>query len=288
MPEMLAFVTDLSTANRAVLVALVAVAAHLLVRLVRYLANHFMTANFSVHWTKTRSVASLTISTVIFVVYFSAFGFILQEFGVSLTAYLASASILGLAIGFGSQGIVQDVVTGLTVIFSDLFHVGDMVEISGQSGIVTSLGMRFTVLRNPFGAEVYIPNRTITNVIVYPRGYIRCLADVVLSSDDETMQRMTDAVRNIVSGTIDQFPGILRDQPELEEVQVTHAGKRFLRIKFRIWPGRGAPIETTFKQDVVQALKEIDDSFADWKVSINYEVQRRTPTSSRRRRNNKA
>jgi small conductance mechanosensitive channel len=233
-------------------------------------------------------VASLTISTVIFVIYFSAFGFILQEFGVSLTAYLASASILGLAIGFGSQGIVQDVVTGLTVIFSDLFHVGDMVEISGQSGIVTSLGMRFTVLRNPFGAEVYIPNRTITNVIVYPRGYIRCLADIALSSDDETMQRMTDAVRNIVSGTIDQFPGILRDQPEIEEVQVTHAGKRFLRIKFRIWPGRGAPIETTFRQDVVQALKGIDDSFADWKISINYEVQRRTPTSSRRRRSSKA
>ncbi|MGB5606381.1 MAG: mechanosensitive ion channel domain-containing protein [Gammaproteobacteria bacterium] len=284
MPEYLAFLTELSTANRTLLVAIVAVLAHLLVRLVRLLTNSFMTAEFSTHWTKTRTIVSLAISTMIFTVYFGAFGFILQEYGVSLTAYLASASILGLAIGFGSQGIVQDVVTGLTVIFSDLFHVGDMAEISGQTGMVTSIGMRFTVLRNPLGAEVFIPNRTITNVIVYPRGYIRCLADIALSSSDETAQRMTEIVKNIVSGTIEQFPGILRAEPEIENVQVTDAGKRFLRVKFRIWPGRGAPIETTFKQDVVQALKGIDDSYADWKVSINYEVQRRTPAPARRRR----
>ena len=284
MIDKLSFITELDTTYRALLVVLVAVLAHLLVRLVRVLANRFMVAEFTLDWTKTRTVFSLVISTFIFSVYFGAFGFILQEYGVSLTAYLASASILGLAIGFGSQGIVQDVVTGLTVIFSDLFHVGDLAEISAQTGIVTSIGMRFTVLRNPLGAEVFIPNRTITNVIVYPRGYIRCLADIVLPNDEDTVQRMTEAVKNIVSGTIEQFPGILRAGPEIENVQVTGAGKRFLRVKFRIWPGRGAPIETTFKQDVVQALKEIDASYADWKVSINYEVQKRAAVSARRRR----
>jgi len=284
MTDKFSFITDLDTAQRALLVVLVAVLAHLLVRLVRMLANRFMVAEFTLDWTKTRTVFSLVISTFIFAVYFGAFGFILQEYGVSLTAYLASASILGLAIGFGSQGIVQDVVTGLTVIFSDLFHVGDLAEISGQTGIVTSIGMRFTVLRNPLGAEVFIPNRTITNVIVYPRGYIRCLADIVLPDDEGIAQRMIEAVKNIVSGTTEQFPGILRAGPEIENVQVTGAGKRFLRVKFRIWPGRGAPIETSFKQDVVQALKEIDASYADWKVSINYEVQKRAAAFGRRRR----
>src|SRR5690606_22150626 len=58
------------------------------------------------------------------------------------TTYFASASVIALAIGFGSQGIVQDVVTGLTLIFSDLIDVGDMVEISGQSGVVRSISMR--------------------------------------------------------------------------------------------------------------------------------------------------
>ena len=190
MIEYFSLLTELSTGSRILLVGIVAILAHLIVRLVRLLANRFMAAEFSAKWIKTRTIVSLLISSIIFSAYFGAFGLILHEFGVSLTAYLASASILGLAIGFGSQGLVQDVVTGLTVIFSDLFHVEDMVEISGQPGIVTSIGMRFTRLRNSLGAEVYIPNRTIANVIVYPRGYIRCLADISLSSDEATAQRM--------------------------------------------------------------------------------------------------
>ncbi len=68
----------------------------------------------------------------------------------SLKTYLASASIMGLAIGFGSQGLVQDVVTGVTLVFSDLIDVGEMVEISGQTGIVRSIGMRFTRSRTPW------------------------------------------------------------------------------------------------------------------------------------------
>jgi moderate conductance mechanosensitive channel len=276
-------IAEMSTTNRVILFVAVAILAHLLVRLVRSLTTRFMAAEFSSRWTKTRTVVSLLISTLVFIVYFGAFGFILQELGVSLTAYLASASILGLAIGFGSQGIVQDVVTGITVIFSDLFHVGDMVEVSGQTGIVISIGMRFTRLSNPLGAEVYIPNRTIANVIVYPRGYVRCLADIALSSDSAIEQRMIDAVTNIVDGTIEQFPGILRANPEIASVQVTSAGKRFLRVKFRIWPGRGGPIETAFKQDVVQAMKVIDETYVDWMVSVNYEVEKRTARTSRKR-----
>ena len=91
----------------------------------------------------------LHFSALICTLYFGALGLVLQELGVSLTAYLASASVLGLAIGFGSQGVVQDVVTGLTVILSDLFQVGDMVEIADKPGIVQSISMRFTTLLDP-------------------------------------------------------------------------------------------------------------------------------------------
>jgi len=272
----ISLISDLSVPNRVMLFIAMAFLSHLAVLLARNLTTRFMAAEFSSRWTKTRTVVSLLVSTLVFSIYFGTFGFILQELGISLTAYLASASILGLAIGFGSQGIVQDVVTGVSVIFSDLFHVGDMVEVSGQTGTVISIGMRFTRLSNSLGAEVYIPNRTIANVIVYPRGYIRCLADIALSSDTAIEQRMIKEIKNIVYGSIEQFPGILRDKPEIAKVQVTSANKRFLRVKFRIWPGRGAPIEVTFKQDVVQALKAIDETYLDSMVSVNYEVEKRT------------
>ncbi|MEE4361193.1 MAG: mechanosensitive ion channel domain-containing protein [Pseudomonadales bacterium] len=119
---------------------------------------------------KVNSVLGLGISAAVFSIYFGASGFVLTELGVPLAAYLASASVLGLAVAFGSQSVVQDVVTGLTLIFADLLAVGDMVAIGGQSGRVEVVGPRVTTLRNPQGALVHVPNRSVTNVIAYPSG----------------------------------------------------------------------------------------------------------------------
>jgi small-conductance mechanosensitive channel len=88
-------------------------AAHLLVLLIRRLGQQVMTSRVSTSFSKVRTVTSLTVSVAVFAMYFVAVGMVLREFGISLTAYLASASIIGLAVGFGSQGLVQDVVSGL-------------------------------------------------------------------------------------------------------------------------------------------------------------------------------
>jgi small conductance mechanosensitive channel len=79
------------------------------------------------------TISRLLASALIFILYFLAFGLILQEFGVNLTAYLAGASIIGLAISFGSQGVVQDIVGGMTLIFCDAMDVGDLVEIASTN-----------------------------------------------------------------------------------------------------------------------------------------------------------
>ncbi|MDA0711139.1 MAG: mechanosensitive ion channel, partial [bacterium] len=97
---------------------------------------------------------ALFINVAKYVVYFTAMGYILRELGVNYTTYLASLSLIGIAVGFGSQGLVQDVVTGFFILFENQFSVGDMVEISGQVGIVEDIGLRTTRLRNYFGAEL--------------------------------------------------------------------------------------------------------------------------------------
>jgi small conductance mechanosensitive channel len=254
----------------------IVVGAHLTVIFIRRFGKRLMHAWPRPSLSKVRSLASLFTSITIFAVYFAAFGLVLKEFGVSLTAYLASASVMGLAIGFGSQGLVQDVVTGLTLIFSNLFDVGDMVEISSQTGIVRSIGMRFTILENYFGAEIFIPNRTITNVVNYPRGYIRCLLDITLSPDSDLANRMEKAITPVVSSAFEQFPGILLTPPSVEGRIKTSSGKEFLRVKFRIWPGRGTTIETTLKQEIVQLLKGIDPTYGEWMVTVNYEVEKKS------------
>ena len=263
---------ELGMTERILVVVAIAIVAHLSVRGIRYLAQRLLSADAMQRWTKTRTLAGLLTSAMVFTMYFGAFGLVLQEFGVSLTAYLASASIIGLAIGFGSQGVVQDVVTGLTVILSDLFQVGDLVEISGQTGLVQSISMRFTVLLNPIGAQVFIPNRTLSNVIVYPRGYIRYFADVKLSKQEDTAKQMLSKIETITRGFVERFPGVMRDKPEIGRPSSTPAGWVFVRVKFRIWPGRSAPIDNDYKQEIVQTLKTVDSDYTDWMVSINSEV----------------
>ncbi|MDH3317932.1 MAG: mechanosensitive ion channel family protein [Gammaproteobacteria bacterium] len=269
-------IKGLGTSERIVLVLAIAAAAHLCVRAVRHLAYRLSSTNAVQRWAKLRTLAGLTTSILVFSLYFGAIGLVLREFGVSLTAYLASASVLGLAIGFGSQGLVQDVVTGLTVIFSDLFQVGDLVKISGETGTVQSIGMRFTALLNPLGAQVYIPNRTLANVIVYPRGYLRCFADITLSAQEEVARQMLAKVEAITVGFVQQFPGILRAKPEIGPRGSTPVGRVFVRVKFRIWPDRSGPIEGAYKQEIVQTLKTLDTEYADWMVSINTEVSETT------------
>ncbi len=265
----------LGTPARVALALLIAVVAHLVVYFVRRAGQRMLSAEALQRWTKLRTVAGLVTSVAIFTLYFGTIGLILGEFGVSLTAYFASASIIGLAIGFGSQGVVQDVVTGLTVILSDLFHVGDLVEISGQTGVVQSIGMRFTTLLNPLGASVYIPNRTLTNVIIYPRGYVRCFADITVSVEPDLQQQMLARVEEITRGFVEQYRGILRAGPEIEPLATTPSGRAFVRVKFRIWPGRNPPIEGIYKNEVVQALKALDTGYADWMVSVNNEISER-------------
>ena len=265
-------------AGRIGLIIAVALSVHFLVTLIGRTGERFTSARSrKPTMRKLNSVLSLGISAIVFTLYFLAGGLLLREFGVSLTAYLASASIVGLAVGFGSQGVVQDVVTGLTLVFSDLFDVGEMVEISGQSGIVRKIGMRFIELQNSFGARVFIPNRTITNVINYPRGYVRFIVDIRLSEEPQAAEAMRTIINRLVPTVYEQFPGILLTPPSMEGETRNSAGIPFSRVKFRVWPSRGDPIEKTFKPELMAALRTVDPDYAEWMIALYYEVEQKTP-----------
>lgn len=225
---------------------------------------------------RLQSLATLLSSAMLFALYFMILGLILAEFGVSLTAYLASASVLGLALGFGSQGIVQDVVTGLMLIFSDLIDVGDLVSLSGETGIVRRVTMRFVELENSLGGTVFVPNRTIGSVTNYPRGYVRCFVDVTLLGDAASRQRMQAAAVRMMSSFAREFPGLLAREPTIVGRQRLDSGKEFLRLKFRIWPNRGGPIETTFRQELEAELARENPDYKPWMISVTYETEART------------
>ena len=272
---------DSSTAMRLLLIVALAVVTHLLVRFIRRLSEWII---YRIHAPKgpLRLVAPrpkyitltrLVVSGIVFAVYFLALGLILQEFGVNLTAYLASASIIGLAISFGSQGLIQDIVIGLTLIFWDAMDVGDMVEVFASTSVigrVKEIGLRFTTITNVYDQEVFVPNRTIANVSRFPHGGVDAYADVWIpgGADPATVVQL---VAGVAHGMWAQFGAIILSEPALGEVEATPGGNwSFCRVHFRIWPGQGSLIETTFRQQVIKVMKDFDPAYADWQVPVTY------------------
>lgn len=90
---------------------------------------------------------------------------LLRLFGVDPTPIIASAGVLGLAVGFGSQTLVKDFVSGMFIIAENQYAVGDEVKIGNFEGTVECLNVRSTVLRDKDGNKVYIPNGSISTVV---------------------------------------------------------------------------------------------------------------------------
>jgi len=234
---------------------------------------HKSPLDFVTHQPKFVTITQLAAAAVTFVMYFLALGLVLQELGVNLTGYLASASIVALAVSFGSQGLVQDVVIGLTLIFSDAMDVGDMVEIFASNSVigrVEEIGLRFTKVRNYFNQIVFIPNRTIANVSRFPQGGLYAYADVQFPARADRDQA-AKTVRNVVNGMWGQFGAIILSEPEVGPVETALGnGWEFVRIHFKIWPGQGDLIQTTFRQQMVRAMKSLEPDYADWQVTVTY------------------
>jgi small-conductance mechanosensitive channel len=261
-----------------VVIVALAVIAHFLVRLVHFISDELIRRSaakktpvgFVTQQPKFSTLTGLVSSALTFIIYFFAIGFVLNEFKVDLTVYLASASVIGLAVGFGSQGLVQDVVSGLTLIFSDALDVGDLIEVSGQIGRVERVGLRFTTLINFYNQEVFVPNRTIGNVSRFPLGGIYAYADIQVPASADA-QKVMRAVGNIARGLSTEFSAIVLSDPVVGKVQTaTPGGWNFLRVQFKIWPGQGSLIEIPFRQQVVTAMKVFDPQYVDWMVTVTY------------------
>jgi len=274
------FSHELPIGARLVLIVVLAFLLHLTVKAIGNISEWFINKGHAqksrlgfVHQPKFITLIQLIANGVTFIMYFLAIGLIMQELGVNLKGYLASASIIALAISFGSQGLVQDMVTGLTLIFSDTMDVGDMVEITGATntviGRVEGIGLRFTKLRNFFNQVVFIPNRTIGNVSRFPHGGVFAYADIQIPMDAD-QSKTVQTVENIANGMWMQFGAIILSQPVVGKVEAASGGWNFLRVHFKIWPGQGNLIETTFRQQIISAMKISSPTYADWQVTVTY------------------
>ena len=200
---------------------------------------------------------ALFINVAKYVVYFTAMGYILRELGVNYTTYLASLSLIGIAVGFGSQGLVQDVVTGFFILFENQFSVGDMVEISGQVGIVEDIGLRTTRLRNYFGAELIFQNRNIPMVTRYAKNGLEFHVDVAIT-DLNSAVKAGESLGQVGEALANQFPEVIIGTPEVKGLVQLDTDEWFVRLYGRLWPAQQWVVDTQLLPRIREIFKRYD------------------------------
>jgi len=178
---------------------------------------------------------------------------IISELGFDIGPILASAGIAGLAIGFGAQSLVKDVISGFFILFEDQYGVGDVVKIGDLSGVVERMTLRATVLRNLEGQVHLIPNGNIQTVTVMTKEWARAVVDVTvamkedLSNVFQVLNRINMRLAQDMQHEILEKPTILGVEklddsgvtiraivktPPLKQADVTREWKRRIKDEF--------------------------------------------------------
>ncbi|HEX3537068.1 MAG TPA: mechanosensitive ion channel domain-containing protein [Stellaceae bacterium] len=121
---------------------------------------------------------------------------VLSEIGINIAPLLAGAGVLGVAIGFGSQKLVQDVITGMFVLFEDAIQIGDLVTVAGLSGTVEQLSVRNLWLRAADGAVHIVPFSAVSTITNSDRGVGNAVVSVTVAYKEDT-DRVAAAIEEV-------------------------------------------------------------------------------------------
>lgn len=141
---------------------------------------------------------------------------ILKEFGVEIGPIIAGAGILGLAVGFGAQNLVRDVISGFFIILENQIRVGDVAVINGTGGLVEKINFRTTVLRDLGGIVHIFPNGTITTLSNMTNEWSAYIFDIGVAykeNTDQVIEVMKEVGRTLKEDP--EFGNLMLDEPEI-------------------------------------------------------------------------
>ena len=201
---------------------------------------------------RLRTLASLLTSLARWVVGFVAAAIVLRELGVDVLPVLVSAGVLGLAIGFGAQALIRDILTGFFLLFEGLLHVGDVVQIGSVTGTVESIGLRIITLRTDDGALRVIPNGQLTEFSNFSAGGARAVVDVPVSRDVPVDRAL--AVLREAGEAWARESGAALETPRVPGIMGFSGGDVLLRLTVRVAPERRASAEAELRRRIKAAF----------------------------------
>jgi len=203
------------------------------------------------------AIAQVSRSIVTVVVWTIGLMMALGAFGVNLGPLIASAGILGVALGFGAQSLVEDFLSGMFMLAEDQFGVGDIIDLGEATGVVESISLRTTSLRGTDGTLWFVPNGQVQRVGNMSQDWARALLDVSIAYDADVDQAMdvigqTCADFAAREGNADQ---VLED-PEILGVEDLGADAVVIRLWIKTVPGQQYALARALRRDIKLALDD--------------------------------
>ncbi|GAA4937578.1 small conductance mechanosensitive channel [Actinomycetospora succinea] len=205
---------------------------------------------------RARTVSSVIRNAATILIFGTAFMMVLGQFGVNLAPVLASAGVVGLAIGFGAQNLVKDFLSGIFMLLEDQYGVGDHVDLGDAIGTIERVGLRTTTVRDVTGMVWYVRNGTIERVGNGSQDHAVAVLDIPLALDTDVTHAATIAEEAAVAA-IDEngHGGDVLDKPQVLGVESLSASGMTLRLTARTKPGRQWAVQRSMTERVVAALR---------------------------------
>ncbi|TLS37711.1 mechanosensitive ion channel family protein [Pseudalkalibacillus caeni] len=201
---------------------------------------------------RANTLMKLSLSLFSYTLIFIVVGIIFSTLGLNIGTLIAGAGIVGLAIGFGAQGLVSDIVTGFFILLEKQMDVGDYVTAAGYDGIVEEVGLRTTQIRGFDGTLNYIPNREVGSISNHSRGNMRALVDIGISYDDNI-----DKAIEVIQNTCDQIAGLndaIVDGPNVLGVQSLGSSDVVIRVLCKTRNMEQWGVERQLRKAIKEAL----------------------------------
>lgn len=157
----------------------------------------------------------------------------LDHVGIDVAALLAGAGIAGLAVGFGAQSLVKDVISGFFLIFDDVLRSGDIANVGPATGVVEEVGLRMTKVRSFDGQLWHVPNGNISNVGSFSRGWCRAVVEVGLAYEGDVSQGLK-VLQEVGDTWAGEHADLVLEAPEAQGVLGLNASDVGVRLVIKV------------------------------------------------------
>jgi small conductance mechanosensitive channel len=189
------------------------------------------------------------------VILFIGLMYFLGGLGINITPILASAGVLGLAIGLGAQSLIKDFFAGLLILLEDQFSVGDTVKIGESTGTVEQLTLRATRVRGLDGSLTSIPNGSVGAVVNYSKGWSRVVLDIEVDYYQD-VDRAMRVVLETAKQVKEENPANIIEEPAMLGVDKLGAASVTLRLLAKTATGKQAEVGRELRRRVKLAFDQ--------------------------------